>query len=134
VYFAQAYAGHGVNATHLAGKLLAEAISGQQSDALRPVRPGAAHHLPGWQALAFSPLLALGHAVAPPERAASEPQRYERQNGLQAFVLRAWCGTQALCRAVAPIVQVDSKAWRRVRERRQNRPQRLGLPAGELGR
>ena len=28
VYYAQAYAGHGLNATHLAGKLLAEAISG----------------------------------------------------------------------------------------------------------
>ncbi|MCF6391425.1 FAD-binding oxidoreductase, partial [Mycobacterium sp. MBM] len=32
VYFAQAYSGHGVNATHLAGKLLAEALSGQHSD------------------------------------------------------------------------------------------------------
>ena len=30
VYYAQAYAGHGLNATHLAGKLLGEAISGQQ--------------------------------------------------------------------------------------------------------
>ena len=32
VYYAQAYSGHGVNATHLAGRLLAEAISGQHSD------------------------------------------------------------------------------------------------------
>ena len=29
VYYAQAYSGHGLNATHLAGKLLGEAISGQ---------------------------------------------------------------------------------------------------------
>lgn len=29
IYYAQAYAGHGVNATHMAGKLLAEAIAGE---------------------------------------------------------------------------------------------------------
>jgi len=33
VFHAQAYAGHGVNATHLAGKLLAEAIAGQEAAA-----------------------------------------------------------------------------------------------------
>lgn len=31
VYYAQAYSGHGLNATHLAARLLGEAISGQQS-------------------------------------------------------------------------------------------------------
>jgi gamma-glutamylputrescine oxidase len=31
IYYAQAYAGHGVNITHLAGKILAEAISGEST-------------------------------------------------------------------------------------------------------
>jgi gamma-glutamylputrescine oxidase len=60
VYFAQAYAGHGLNATHLAGKLLAEAISGQQQWALRSVRPRCrTSPSPGGKHLR-SPLLALG--------------------------------------------------------------------------
>lgn len=59
VYYAQAYAGHGVNATHLAGKLLAEAITGQHSGRFdlfakvpHPTFPGGRH--------LRSPLLALG--------------------------------------------------------------------------
>jgi glycine/D-amino acid oxidase-like deaminating enzyme len=62
VYYAQAYSGHGVNATHLAGRLLAEAISGQQR-AFRPVRQGAAHHLPRRQAPALA-AAGAGDAVA----------------------------------------------------------------------
>ncbi len=58
VYFAQAYSGHGVNATHLAGKLLAEAIHGQSNgfDLFAKVP-----HMtfPGGPALR-SPLLAAG--------------------------------------------------------------------------
>ncbi|MCJ8169535.1 NAD(P)/FAD-dependent oxidoreductase [Atopomonas sediminilitoris] len=58
VYFAQAYSGHGVNATHLAGKLLAEAIHGQSNgfDLFAKVP-----HMtfPGGPALR-SPLLAMG--------------------------------------------------------------------------
>lgn len=59
VYFAQAYAGHGLNATHLAGRLLAEAISGQLESRFdlfarvpHPTFPGGAR--------LRSPLLALG--------------------------------------------------------------------------
>jgi glycine/D-amino acid oxidase-like deaminating enzyme len=59
VYYAQAYSGHGVNATHLAGKLLAEAIAGQQEGRFdlfaqiqHPTFPGGRH--------LRSPLLALG--------------------------------------------------------------------------
>ncbi len=58
VYFAQAYSGHGVNATHLAGRLLAEAIHGQSNgfDLFAKVP-----HMtfPGGPALR-SPLLAAG--------------------------------------------------------------------------
>ncbi len=59
VFHAQAYAGHGLNATHLAGKLLAEAISGQASRGFELF--DAVPHLtfPGGQHLR-SPLLALG--------------------------------------------------------------------------
>ncbi|MGH8354020.1 MAG: NAD(P)/FAD-dependent oxidoreductase [Pseudomonas sp.] len=59
VYYAQAYSGHGLNATHLAGKLLAEAIAGQQSSGFDLF--GRVPHLtfPGGQHLR-SPLLALG--------------------------------------------------------------------------
>ncbi|MFC3608000.1 NAD(P)/FAD-dependent oxidoreductase [Stutzerimonas tarimensis] len=59
VYFAQAYAGHGLNATHLAGRLLAEAIAGQQSGGfdLFACIPHAS--FPGGARLR-SPLLALG--------------------------------------------------------------------------
>ncbi len=59
VYYAQAYSGHGLNATHLAGRLLAEAICGEQSTGFdlfasikHPSFPGGRH--------LRSPLLALG--------------------------------------------------------------------------
>jgi glycine/D-amino acid oxidase-like deaminating enzyme len=58
VFYAQAYAGHGLNATHLAGHLLAEAITAQSGgfDLFNKV-PHAT--FPGGQRLR-SPLLALG--------------------------------------------------------------------------
>ncbi len=59
VYFAQAYAGHGLNATHLAGKLLAEAISGQQSGRFDLFAQVPHITFPGGKHLR-SPLLALG--------------------------------------------------------------------------
>ncbi|MDB6442017.1 FAD-binding oxidoreductase [Pseudomonas sp. 21TX0197] len=59
VYFAQAYSGHGVNATHLAGKLLAEAISGQQSGRFDLFARVPHITFPGGKYLR-SPLLALG--------------------------------------------------------------------------
>ncbi len=59
VYFAQAYSGHGVNATHLAGKLLAEAISGQHSDGFDLFANVPHITFPGGKYLR-SPLLALG--------------------------------------------------------------------------
>jgi len=59
VYFAQAYSGHGVNATHLAGKLLAEAISGQQSHGFDLFAKVPHITVPGGKYLR-SPLLALG--------------------------------------------------------------------------
>ena len=59
VYFAQAYSGHGVNATHLAGKLLAEAISGQQSYGFDLFAKVPHITFPGGKYLR-SPLLALG--------------------------------------------------------------------------
>ncbi|WP_306800390.1 FAD-binding oxidoreductase [Endozoicomonas sp. YOMI1] len=58
IYFAQAYSGHGVNATHMAGRVLAEAISGQAErfDVFANIRhitfPGGRYFR--------SPLLALG--------------------------------------------------------------------------
>lgn len=58
IYFAQAYAGHGVNATHMAGRVLAEVIAGQAErfDVFASIR-----HMtfPGGQYFR-SPLLALG--------------------------------------------------------------------------
>ena len=58
VYYAQAYSGHGVNASHMAGRILAEAISHQSEriDAFAGIR-----HMtfPGGRYLR-SPLLALG--------------------------------------------------------------------------
>ena len=58
VYYAQAYSGHGVNASHMAGRVLAEAISHQSEriDAFARIR-----HMtfPGGRYLR-SPLLALG--------------------------------------------------------------------------
>ncbi|WP_053150250.1 FAD-binding oxidoreductase [Pseudomonas sp. P97.38] len=59
VYYAQAYSGHGVNATHLAGKLLAEAISGQQSRGFDLFAQVPHMTFPGGKHLR-SPLLALG--------------------------------------------------------------------------
>ena len=59
VYYAQAYSGHGVNATHLAGKLLAEAISGQQSGGFDLFDRVPHMTFPGGRHLR-SPLLALG--------------------------------------------------------------------------
>ena len=61
VYFAQAYAGHGVNATHLAGKLLAEAIAGQQGSGFELFAKVPHITFPGGKLLR-SPLLALGMA------------------------------------------------------------------------
>ncbi|HEX8544211.1 MAG TPA: FAD-binding oxidoreductase [Pseudomonas sp.] len=59
VYYAQAYAGHGLNATHLAGKLLAEAIAGQHSDGFDLFAKVPHMTFPGGKHLR-SPLLALG--------------------------------------------------------------------------
>ncbi|MGY1450729.1 NAD(P)/FAD-dependent oxidoreductase [Pseudomonas chlororaphis] len=59
VYYAQAYSGHGVNATHLAGKLLAEAISGQQGGGFDLFAQVPHITFPGGKHLR-SPLLALG--------------------------------------------------------------------------
>lgn len=58
VFYAQGYSGHGVVATHLAGRLLAEVISGQAErfDLLARVRHW---HLPGGKWFA-SPALAIG--------------------------------------------------------------------------
>jgi glycine/D-amino acid oxidase-like deaminating enzyme len=61
VFYAQAYAGHGVNATHLAGKLLAEAISGQQGGGFELFDKVPHMTFPGGKHLR-SPLLALGMA------------------------------------------------------------------------
>ncbi|MCK9797421.1 FAD-binding oxidoreductase [Pseudomonas sp. MAFF 302030] len=59
VYYAQAYSGHGLNATHLAGKLLAEAISGRQSRGFDLFAQVPHITFPGGKHLR-SPLLALG--------------------------------------------------------------------------
>jgi glycine/D-amino acid oxidase-like deaminating enzyme len=59
VFYAQAYSGHGLNATHLAGKLLAEAISGQQSRGFDLFAQVPHMTFPGGKYLR-SPLLALG--------------------------------------------------------------------------
>ena len=59
VFYAQAYAGHGLNATHLAGKLLAEAISGQHSGGFELFAKVPHITFPGGKHLR-SPLLALG--------------------------------------------------------------------------
>ncbi|KAF1067961.1 MAG: Gamma-glutamylputrescine oxidoreductase [Pseudomonas citronellolis] len=61
VYFAQAYAGHGLNATHLAGKLLAEAIAGQHSQGFELFAKVPHITFPGGKHLR-SPLLAMGMA------------------------------------------------------------------------
>jgi len=59
VYYAQAYAGHGLNATHLAGRLLAEAISGQAGGGFDLFAQVPHMTFPGGRHLR-SPLLALG--------------------------------------------------------------------------
>ncbi|WP_263145952.1 FAD-binding oxidoreductase [Pseudomonas sp. RIT-PI-AD] len=59
VYYAQAYSGHGVNATHLAGRLLAEAIAGEQSRGFDVFARVPHMTFPGGRHLR-SPLLALG--------------------------------------------------------------------------
>jgi glycine/D-amino acid oxidase-like deaminating enzyme len=59
VYYAQAYSGHGLNATHLAGKLLAEAIAGQASGGFELFARVPHMTFPGGRYLR-SPLLALG--------------------------------------------------------------------------
>ncbi|WP_409298920.1 NAD(P)/FAD-dependent oxidoreductase [Pseudomonas sp. KCJK8993] len=59
VYYAQAYSGHGVNATHLAGKLLGEAISGQHGGGFDLFDRVPHITFPGGKHLR-SPLLALG--------------------------------------------------------------------------
>ena len=59
VFYAQAYAGHGVNATHLAGKLLGEAISTQHSTGFDIFAKVPHMTFPGGKHLR-SPLLALG--------------------------------------------------------------------------
>ena len=59
VFYAQAYAGHGVNATHLAGKLLGEAIAAQHSSGFDVFAKVPHMTFPGGKHLR-SPLLALG--------------------------------------------------------------------------
>ncbi|QLC73271.1 FAD-binding oxidoreductase [Pseudomonas sp. LPB0260] len=59
VFYAQAYSGHGVNATHLAGKLLAEAIAGQAGGGFELFAKVPHLTFPGGRYLR-SPLLALG--------------------------------------------------------------------------
>ncbi|KXU38571.1 FAD-dependent oxidoreductase [Ventosimonas gracilis] len=59
LWYAQAYAGHGLNATHLAARLLGEAISGQQSQGFDLFAQVPHMTFPGGRHLR-SPLLALG--------------------------------------------------------------------------
>lgn len=59
VYYAQAYAGHGVNATHMAGKLIAQAIAGETSPGFDLLNSIPHITFPGGPLLR-SPLLALG--------------------------------------------------------------------------
>lgn len=59
VFYAQAYSGHGLNATHLAGRLLGEAIAGQHSDGFELFAKVPHMTFPGGKHLR-SPLLALG--------------------------------------------------------------------------
>lgn len=59
VYFAQAYSGHGLNATHLAARLLGEAISGQLEGRFDLFARVPHATFPGGRLLR-SPLLALG--------------------------------------------------------------------------
>jgi gamma-glutamylputrescine oxidase len=59
VYYAQAYSGHGLNATHLAGRLLGEAICGQHGGRFDLFAKVPHTTFPGGKLLR-SPLLALG--------------------------------------------------------------------------
>jgi gamma-glutamylputrescine oxidase len=59
VYYAQAYAGHGLNATHLAGRLLGEAITGQVGGGFDLFAKVPHLTFPGGRHLR-SPLLAMG--------------------------------------------------------------------------
>lgn len=59
VFYAQAYSGHGLNATHLAGRLLGEAISGQESGRFELFAKVPHMTFPGGKLLR-SPLLAMG--------------------------------------------------------------------------
>ena len=59
VFYAQAYSGHGLNVTHLAGRLLGEAISGQYGGRFELFAKVPHRTFPGGRALR-SPLLALG--------------------------------------------------------------------------
>ena len=59
VFYAQAYSGHGVNVTHLAGRLLAEAIAGQAGGGFELFAQVPHLTFPGGRHLR-SPLLALG--------------------------------------------------------------------------
>tara|TARA_R110000822_G_scaffold49716_13_gene130273 strand:- start:1373 stop:2674 length:1302 start_codon:yes stop_codon:yes gene_type:complete len=59
VFYAQAYAGHGINATHLAAKLLGEAISGQASQGFELFDRVPHMTFPGGKHFR-APLLAMG--------------------------------------------------------------------------
>lgn len=61
VYYAQAYSGHGLNTTHLAARLLGEAIAEQHSNGFELFARVPHMTFPGGQLLR-SPLLALGMA------------------------------------------------------------------------
>jgi glycine/D-amino acid oxidase-like deaminating enzyme len=58
IYFSQGYSGHGVNVTHLAGEIMAEAVAGsmERMDIFSQVKPIA---LPGIRRLQ-KPLVSLG--------------------------------------------------------------------------
>ncbi|MGB0936373.1 MAG: NAD(P)/FAD-dependent oxidoreductase [Colwellia sp.] len=58
IFYTQAYSGHGVNVTHMAGKLLAEAIHGD-TDRIKHFEQVSHYAFPGGKLLR-SPLLALG--------------------------------------------------------------------------
>ena len=58
VFYAQGYSGHGVNVTHLAGQILADAVAGtlERFDLFADVKP---MRVPGAHAFA-KPMVALG--------------------------------------------------------------------------
>ncbi len=58
IYYCQGYSGHGVNVTHLAGRIMADAVAGtlEQFDLFATVRPRV---FPGAHVLR-KPLVALG--------------------------------------------------------------------------